>query len=327
MLIDVHSHPVLPSWRTALSAGSIGVDLQKDGMKLPDWSPEIALATMDANGIDAMVLSAPSGAQIAGPSGAAALARRMNLELAEIVKQYPKRFGAFAVLPLFDMTEAVAEVRYALDELGFDGVGLLTNANGIYPGDERFAPLLAELDDRRSTAFVHPDTPAFNTAIELPFSSSVLEFMFDTTRAITSLIYSGMRRRYPNFAYIATHAGGVTPFLAERLQLATRVMPTGYGEDISPVDVEEGLRSFHYDVTAATSTVALTGVLAMAATDHLLAGFDFPYMPAGTIAPAEKALIASPLLSEEDLTLIRAQNALELLPSLKSCIVGERVAA
>ena len=101
--------------------------------------------------------------------------------------------GAFAVLPLFDADKALEELRFALDELAMDGVCLLTNADGVYLGDERFAPLLAELDRRRTTAFVHPDTPAFNKAIDLPISSSVLEFMFDTTRAITSLVYSGTR--------------------------------------------------------------------------------------------------------------------------------------
>lgn len=233
VLIDVHSHPVLPSWRTIVEERSGGGVLLKDGMNLPDWSPETAIEVMDANGIDMMVLSAPSGSQIAGRDGAATLARRMNEEMAEIVRTHPRRFGALAVLPMFDMDEAIAEARFALDELHFDGVGLLTNANGVYPGDARFEPLFAELDGRRATAFMHPETPAFNAATGLPFSSSVLEFMFDTTRAITSLLFSGMRRRYPNFAYIATHAGGVVPFLAQRLAMVTRVMPTGYGQDVS----------------------------------------------------------------------------------------------
>ena len=319
MIVDVHAHPVLPSWRAELQARSSGDGpLMKDGMPLPAWSPELAVEVMDANGVDAMVLSAPSGSQIAGREGAAGLARRMNDELAEVVAQRPRRFGAFAVLPLYDMDEALAELRYALDELRFDGVGLLTSAAGVYLGDSRFEPLLAELDRRHATVFVHPDTPAFHETCGLPFSASVLEFMFDSTRAITSLIYSGLRRRYPNFTYIATHAGGVLPFLAERLQLVPRVMPTGYGQNVTPADVAEGLRSFHFDLTAAASDVALTGVLAMTAPSKLLAGFDFPYMPAQTIAPARRQLESSPLLSAQDLPAIYADTALDLLPRLKA---------
>ena len=327
MLVDIHAHPILPSWRAALAARSSGGVLIKDGMKLPDWTPELAIETMDANAIDMMVLSAPSGSQIAGAAGSAALARQMNEELAEIVARDPRRFGAFAVLPLYDVDEALAELRFALDELMLDGVGLLTSANGVYLGDARFEPLLAELDRRRATAFVHPDTPAFFDGGGLPFSASVLEFMFETTRAITSLIYSGLRRRYPNFAYIATHAGGVTPFLAERLQMVPRVMPTGYGQAITPADVADGLRSFHYDLTAATSPVALTGINAMTGADRLLAGFDFPYMPSATIAPALRALEGSPLFEPGDLSMIRADNALDLLPRIRARLGEPAMAA
>ncbi len=317
MIIDVHAHPILEVWREAARAASGGDGpLIKDGMVMPDWSPALAVEVMDANGIDAMVLSAPSGSQLAGPEGSAALARAMNDELAEVLAADPKRFGAFAVLPLYDVDEALEETRYALDELGFDGVGLLTSPGGVYLGDPKFEPLFAELDRRKAVAFVHPDTPVFNDAIGVPFSSSILEFMFETTRAVASLIYSGVRERYPNFDYIAAHGGGTVPFLAQRLGLVTRVMPTGYGQDLTPDDVARLLRTFHFDVTAATTQTALTGLLEMTSTDRLLTGFDFPYMPSPTIAPAQRALETSPLLDDAARRKIHSTNALALLPRL-----------
>ena len=163
-----------------------------------------------------------------------------------------------------------------------------------------------------------PDTPAFNAATGLPFGSSILEFTFDTTRAVTSLIYSGMRRRYPNFSLIATHAGGTVPFLAERLAGATRLMPTGYGEEITPQDVAEVLKTFHFDLTAAASPVALTALLSITTPDRLLAGFDFPYMPQTTIAPAKAAIDASTLLSDAERLATYSENALKLFPGLSA---------
>ena len=118
------------------------------------------------------------------------------------------------------------------------------------------------------------------------------------------------------------------PFLAERLQLIPRVMPTGYGQDITPSDVAEALHGFHFDLAAAASPTALTGVLAMTTPSRLLAGFDFPYMPAQTIAPARRQLEGSPLLGAQDLRGIYADTALELLPRLKARLApGESVAA
>lgn len=329
MLIDIHSHPILDCWREAMRgvAADPAAPLIKDGQQLPDWSPGRALEVMDANAITAMILSAPSGAAVAGAGGEAALARAMNDEIAAIVASHPRRFGAFAVLPLLDIDQALKETAYALDELGFDGVGLTSNTSGRYLGDEHFAPLFAELDRRGAVAFVHPDTPAFFGRIGLPFSSSILEFMFDTTRSVASMIYSGMRARYPGFAYIAPHAGGTVALLAERLGMVTRVMPTGYDRTLSPAEVAETLRTFHFDVTAATTPAALTGLLAMTTADRLLAGFDFPYMPSPTIAPARAALAESDLLSDADRAAIDAGNALRLLPRLRERLGAEMAGA
>ena len=43
-----------------------------------------------------------------------------------------------------------------LDDLGADGVALLTNQAGIHQGDSRLDPLGAELNHRDAAVFVHP---------------------------------------------------------------------------------------------------------------------------------------------------------------------------
>ena len=47
-----------------------------------------------------------------------------------------------------------AEIGYAFDTLGADGVILDTNAHGIYPGDQRLDPVFAELARRRATVLL-----------------------------------------------------------------------------------------------------------------------------------------------------------------------------
>jgi hypothetical protein len=68
------------------------------------------------------------------------------------------------VTPLPYVDEAVMEVKYALEELGAVGVSVLTNHEGIYPGDEGFDGLWGYLQGRaetgeREVAFVHPTEP------------------------------------------------------------------------------------------------------------------------------------------------------------------------
>ncbi|WP_457833211.1 amidohydrolase family protein, partial [Staphylococcus aureus] len=83
----------------------------------------------------------------------------INLLQKQIIKEYPNRFGAFATLPLPDVDSAIEEVKYALDNLQLDGVGLLSNYNEVFLGDPQFEPLMKVLDERATVVFIHPSTP------------------------------------------------------------------------------------------------------------------------------------------------------------------------
>ncbi|MEU9399781.1 amidohydrolase family protein [Streptomyces sp. NPDC048242] len=126
----------------------------------PAWSPESAIAMMDAQGIATGVMSVTSpGVHLGDDADARDLARAVNEYGAEVVKDNPDRFGHFASIPLPDIDAAVAEAVYALDVLGADGVVLMSNAHGKYLGDADFEPLWAELDRRSANVFVHPAQP------------------------------------------------------------------------------------------------------------------------------------------------------------------------
>ena len=49
------------------------------------------------------------------------------------------------------------------------------------------------------------------------FPTGYTELTFDTTRAITNMLYNGTLAKYPNIRWIMPHMGGVTPFLLFRL--------------------------------------------------------------------------------------------------------------
>lgn len=96
---------------------------------------------LDRHGAAAAVVSLfDSGA--AGGDGdlMRVLARESNHFYAELLTRHPRRFGAFAVLPLPDVDAALAELAHALDVLGLDGVMLLSNYAGRYLGDPLLRP-------------------------------------------------------------------------------------------------------------------------------------------------------------------------------------------
>src|ERR1700761_7929020 len=214
--IDVHAHFVPPVYREATVAAGHS---RPDGMPaLPQWSPELALETMDRLRIAAPGPSLSSPGIWFGDAGAAArLARAVNDSGAELARAHPDRFGFFASLPLPDVPQALAELSRSLDELGADGVVLLTNYAGTYLGDPALEPVWQELAARQATVFLHPTGPSCVPVLHRERPYPLMEFLFDTTRSVTDLVLSGALLRHPGVKLVVPHAGAAFPAMAHRI--------------------------------------------------------------------------------------------------------------
>ena len=87
------------------------------------------------------------------------MTRRVNDYGCKLREKAAGRFGYFATLPMPDPEATVAEVRRAYDDYAADGVVMLTSYEGVYLGDERFAPVWEELERRAAVIFLHPGVP------------------------------------------------------------------------------------------------------------------------------------------------------------------------
>jgi predicted TIM-barrel fold metal-dependent hydrolase len=217
-LVDVHAHFLTDHYiQAATDAGH----RYPDGVPgWPSWNAAQHLELMDQWGIATAILSISSpGVSFGDPTATQALARHVNDAGAEIHRAHPSRFGHFASLPLPDVDAALTELAYAMDQLGGDGVTTETNIDGIYLGDARYEPLLAELDRRHTPVFVHPTSPLHPEAVSLGRPRPMLEFLFDTTRTVSDLVFTGRLERYPDIPWIFTHGGGTLPLLTDRMEL------------------------------------------------------------------------------------------------------------
>jgi len=305
-IIDVHAHIIT----------NLGSQAPMD--KLPPWSIEQSLSLMDASGIAASVLSLPDSASHAKGAEACQLARRINEHLADIVSKHPTRFGAMATLPALAATDAVlGEMAYALDTLKLDGVATTTSTDDIYLGDTCYDPWLEEMNRCGVTLFVHPVPAKASRSVDLGIDVSILEFMFDTTRMLTNMIFSGAKKRFSNIKIISTHGGGTIPYLMTRIETLEKVFGPGKGRArLSREEIREGLASFYYDLTAATSPTQLFGLQQMVPLSHLLMGFDNPFMPGWTFPPAIQDMQRWDGFSATDVSAIAHQNAESLYPAL-----------
>ena len=312
--IDIQHHYLPPAYLRAVGTGPIGETLVSG--QSPDWTPEISLEAMDRNGIDhaVMSLSAP-GFHFFNPRAAAALCADSNRYGSDLHLAHPERFTFFASLPLPHVEAALAELDTALALPGSVGVTLLTNHGGRYLGDPAFRPLMAELDRRAATVFVHPaDVSGQRPLPHLP--AATLEFPFDTTRAITDLLFSSTLNDFHNIKFIFSHAGGTLPFLADRISRLER------RPDLAakvPGGALAALKKLNFDVALSAGPSTLKSLLNFVPPSQVVFGSDFPFAGEDTMS-ATVRLLSGAGLGDEALAAINSGTALALLPRLSALL-------
>ncbi len=189
-------------------------------LSLPHWDIDEAIGMMDGLNIRTAMLSIFSpGIHFGDNAAARTLARDVNEQGAKAVSDHRGRFGLFASLPLPDSDGSSAEAAYALDMLQADGIILETNYQGIYLGDPRLDPLFSELNRRRAVIFIHPTSPSCPCCqtLSMGYPRSMIEFMFETTRAVPNLVLNGTLDRFPDVRVIVPHAGAMMSVVADRI--------------------------------------------------------------------------------------------------------------
>lgn len=301
--IDTHHHYAVPGFRAALA--------QARQQRVLDWSVQKSLEDMDRSGVATAILSIGEPGLWSGNDEAARrLARESNEYGARLVRDHPGRFGLFAALPLPDVAGALREVEYALDVLKADGICLLSSYQGHYLGNPMFAPLMEELNRRGAVVFCHPACASCwvggGYRVDLPENQHrVVEFVFDTSRTIVSLLASGSTRRYSQIRHIWSHGGGTVPFMTLRVATAaSRPESEVIGE----------LRRFFYDCATVVDPYALSAFKKLIPATQILFGTDYPFFDASTVA---NGLLTNGGFTEPELRAIQRDNAMRLLPRLK----------
>lgn len=308
--IDVHHH-MLPPEYAALARERI-LEITSGDATVLNWSPSVTIEQMEQFGVASAILSLPvPGAWYQGKENSRKLARIANEYGARLSKDHAARFGVFAALPLPDVDGSLKEIEYAFDTLKVDGAYLQTSYDDKWPGDPAFAPVFDELNRRKAIVFVHPTEPVCCANLIPGIPSNVVEFVFDTTRAIVSFLAGGTFSRCPDIRFIFCHSGGTMPVLAARINgffqarsaLASRV----------PNGVMYELKKLHYDVANATNPSSLAALMKLVPTSQIVWGSDFPYRAVGPTATGWDNFEAEPEVKRA----VNRENALRLFPRFK----------
>jgi aminocarboxymuconate-semialdehyde decarboxylase len=290
MIVDFHSHIQPRALRELESSEDrdwYGITVRRDpdgqiAYKVGDHTGRLThplrqtledrIAYMDSKGIGMQVLSmSPSLTQYrAAPSVAAAGAREVNDDLADIAATWPDRFAGFAHLPLQDTDAAVAELERAVGR-GLVGACVCTHVNGRNWDDADLFPVLAAAERLGALVFFHPAQVRVRDLAPRHHLRNMVGNPWETTIAIGSLIFGGVLDRLPNLRTCFAHGGGYAPYAAGRFDHGYSVR-----DDAKAAQRPSSyLHRLNYDCIT-HSPSALRYLVDTVGVDNVVLGTDFP---------------------------------------------------
>jgi aminocarboxymuconate-semialdehyde decarboxylase len=318
-IIDVHTHMFTTKWLELIreKGGIYTIKTRPDGQEeifrgdTPVVIPQrghfdygLRIQHMDSAGIDISIVSLTCPNVYWGNEEVSCqAARESNDSMARAQATYPDRIRWFTSLPWEYPQGALDELARTCDN-GSVGVMVLANIAGRSLTHPLFAPIWAEIDRRRLPVLVHPtDPPGVDlmdmTKFDLSWS---VGFMFDTTLAITRMIFEGFFDRYPNLKIIASHGGGTLPYLVGRFEKGDEVeIPSRRQMKRKPTDY---LRHIYYDCIT-YDLGALQYLISVVGANRVMFGTDWPHQ----VHDTKGAFANTAALPPEQMKAVRSGNA------------------
>jgi aminocarboxymuconate-semialdehyde decarboxylase len=297
-VLDAFTHFLPPAYLQQMLSLLSNPDFSKRIRSIPmlyDVDRRVDLVRQWPRYQQVLSLSQPSPDNLCGPEDSPALARLGNDGLASLVSQYPAEFPAFvASLPMNNIPAAMREFDRVIHELGARGVQLDTNVQGAPLDDPRFACLFEKAAELDVPIWLHPHRgarPDYPTEAKSRFEIwQVLGWPYETSVAMSRLVFSGLMTRLPTLKVITHHLGAMVPFLEGRIgSLWDQIGSKTADEDLSyikdmlgcrPVDC---FRRFYGDTAVGGSSSSIRCGLDFFGSEHVLFATDCPFDPEGGI--------------------------------------------
>jgi len=270
--------------------------------------PAAQIADMDRLGIDVNVISASTviqGTAWADPQTALDLDRRSNDRVAEWVAQYPGRYVGSFTLPLQDIDRSLKELERCAKQLKIPVANMCAQYDGVYLGEERYAPFWEAANDLGTVVWVHPDGIRDLWFQQYGMWNSIGQSI-EEVKVMTSMVYGGVVERYPNIAIVMAHGGGYFPHNMGRLDRNVTNRPDSM-KNISKKP-SAYLRSFYYDTCLYNDDILAALIKAVGA-DRIVMGSDYPVGEADPVGFVEHC----PGITKADVDMIVGGTAAKIL--------------
>jgi aminocarboxymuconate-semialdehyde decarboxylase len=322
MRIDMHAHYVPPAVLQTIErdAASYGVHLEEAagggtcacfnyGLTIRPFLPRLLdlderWEVMARQGVDRQVLSVWADLFGYGMPAAAGTRwhRLLNETLGDTVRQHPHRLSMLASVPLQDAGRAARELEHGVKQCGAVGGVIAANVNDISLGEAPLDDFWAAAVELDVPVFVHPTQPAQPPRTRKYGMLQVVQYTYDTTASVGSLIFGGVLDRFPALRLILSHGGGYFPYQVGRFDRVYRNLET----PATPAQPPSAyVRRFYYD-TILYQPAPLSYLRDLVGVDRLMLGTDYPFP---VFEPEPLQLLERTAWSADDLARVGGETA------------------
>lgn len=288
--IDIYSHILPQKYKEVfLQTGQWGATRRERIASEPtlyDLDQRFRLMDKYEGYAQVLTLNYPPVELIGNSQKSASLARLANDEMTELVVKYPDRFvGAVACLPMDDMEEALKETDRAINHLKCRGVQIFTPVVDKPLDSPELIPLYQKMSQYNLPIWLHPtrgkEYADYKTETRSMYDVyHCLGWPYETSVAMTRLVYSGIFEKYPNLKIITHHCGGMIPYFAQRILGFQGQQERRLGEEYKAKltkPVLDYFRLFYNDTALYGSTSGLMCAYDFFGAEHILFGTDMPH--------------------------------------------------
>jgi aminocarboxymuconate-semialdehyde decarboxylase len=272
------------------------------------WDPATRVKEMDMTTVDVQVLSTIPVLfnYFAKPAHALETSRFFNDHIAGCCEHHPERFIGLGTVPMQDVDVAIKEMERCVKVLGMPGIEIGSNINTKNLGDPYFDPFWAAAEALDCCLFIHPWEMMGEQDMTKYWLPWLVGMPAETSRAICSLIFSGVLERYPKLRIAFAHGGGSFPLTIGRIEHGFNVRP-----DLCAIDNNHNPRNYigKFWIDALTHDAkALDFIVDIMGKDKICMGSDYPF-PLGEHEPGK--LIAEMPYSNDLKDQLLFKNALD----------------
>lgn len=301
MIVDIHTHimpDVMPNWTRKFGYdGFIHLEHRncKACMMKGDrvfrvvedncFGDASRIAEMDERGIQMQVLSTIPVLfnYWAKPTDALQTAQFFNDHICDTVAKFTGRYIGLGTVPMQD-TDLAIEEMIRCKSLGFPGIEIGTNINGLNLNEPRFHPFFEAAEKLDMALFIHPWEMMGEDQMQRYWLPWLVGMPAETSRAICSLIFGGIFEKFPNLNVAFAHGGGSFPFTLGRIQHGFEVRPDLVAID-NPIPPTAYLGKFWVD-SLVHAPQAMQYLVDTMGEDYICLGSDYPF-PLGELAPGK----------------------------------------